>query len=216
MKLSAKLTIAGLILAVLAALGAGLAFPGDYPTEQQAQRTFTLPVDFTVVRKCLVRKDGAKQIITMGGDSEFVSQQWSEIGAEVNPKEILNADWRLQLHGTLTVKTLDDYIGEQVVDLAQDVDITIDKLDSQVKLEKGAERLADYAMQTVFTRSGDEDTTVELSLRQKIITEAPWWAHGIADRRVKASVEKTLANQEAAIRKFIEDNKDDVPLLPLR
>jgi hypothetical protein len=55
-----------------------------------------------------------------------------------------------------------------------------------------------------------------LQLAQRILTDAPWFAHGIADRRVRASVEQTLANQEAAIRKLVADNIDDVPLLPLR
>jgi hypothetical protein len=55
-----------------------------------------------------------------------------------------------------------------------------------------------------------------LALTQEILTDAPWFAHGIADRRVLASVEKTLENQEAAIRKVIADNIGDVPVFPLR
>ena len=210
--------LAVVVALVVLALVAGLVFPGQYPTEQEAELSFTLPHNFTVVRKILVRKDGAKQIITMGGDSEFVSQKWSDLGAEIDPKEILNADWRLELDGTLTVKTLDDYIGHQQIELDQVVVITVDELDSKVKLAKGTERLKDYAMRTTFRRAPDEadETLVKLSLRQKIVTTAPWWAHGIADRRVKASVEKTLANQQTAIGKFIDENKDDVPLLPLR
>jgi hypothetical protein len=49
-----------------------------------------------------------------------------------------------------------------------------------------------------------------------ILTDAPWFAHGIADRRVRQSAERTLANQERAIRKLIQENIDDVPLFPLR
>jgi hypothetical protein len=57
---------------------------------------------------------------------------------------------------------------------------------------------------------------VDLALTQEILTDAPWFAHGIADRRVLASVERTLANQETAIRKVIAENIGDVPVFPLR
>lgn len=216
MKLSAKTVALGLLTVALLALAGGLLFPGKYPTDQPAERSFMIPVDFTVVRKCLVHHEGAKQIITMGGGSEFVAQKWDDVGIELDPQKFLNSDWRLELHGTLTVKTDDDYVGEQVIDLAQDVEITVDKLDSHVKLKKGAERLADYEMHTTFSRGDEGQTLVELSLRQEIVTDAPWWAHRIADRRVKASVETRLEHQEAAIRQFVDENKDDVPLLPLR
>ncbi|MBX3425762.1 MAG: hypothetical protein KF688_08790 [Pirellulales bacterium] len=210
-----KLAVAAAVCFAVVLAGS-LIFRGEYPTEQSSTRSFTLPVDFTTVRKVLVRKDGAKQIIAMGGDSEFVEQKWSAIGGDVESLKLLEPDWRLELHGTLKVKTLDDYVGEQVVALAQDVTITVDELDSKVELKEGSERLAGYAMRTQFRRSEEGKTEIELSLKQKIVTDAPWFAHGIADRRVKAAVEKTLANQERAISEFIEANKNDVPLLPLR
>ena len=72
-------------------------------------------------------------------------------------------------------------------------------------------------MTTKFSRDSQSNSTVvDLALTQEILTDAPWFAHGIADRRVLASVEKTLANQETAIRKVIADNIGDVPLFPLR
>jgi hypothetical protein len=72
-------------------------------------------------------------------------------------------------------------------------------------------------MQTRFHR--DErtgKTSVDLELTQQILTDAPWFAHGIADRRVRESAETTLANQESALRTLIADNIVDVPLFPLR
>lgn len=225
----------------------GLMVWDDYPTTQTATRTFELPEGFTTVRKILVRKDGAKQIITMGGDSEFVEQSWKNLDAATGKQDIGQAvldlvassdpTWRLQLEGTLKVRTLDDYIGRHVVTLRQDVVIEPDSLDSTTTLVQGTDRLIGYDMQTRFSRdqasaalpkstgplgtllaaSQDEGTTVvELSLTQKIITQAPWFAHRVADRRVRESVEQTLANQEQAIRQFIEENKGDVPVFPLR
>ena len=229
MKLTRK---TGVLIALPLLLIAGLAvsvlvLPNEYPTLQSARRSFVIEEDFTKVRKVLVRKDGAKQIITMGGGSEFVEQRWEEGTAATDSENLGEAllknvissepDWELELHGTLKVRTLDDYVGEHVVALDQDVVIVPDSLKSVVNLREGTDRLLQYEMTTRFERQPEEgNTRVELSLAQEILTEAPWFAHGIADRRVRASVEKTLTNQEAAIRRFIQDNIDDVPLLPLR
>ncbi len=214
---SRAIWIVGCVVALTAAVVAvGLVFRGQYETEQAATRTFHLTEDFTPVRKILVRKDGAKQIVTMGGGSEFISQKWSSVGGEVDPATLLAADWRLELHGTLRVRTKDEYIGEHEIALEQDVVIQADFLHSEVELDKPAERLRDYRMTTHFERDPSGGTRVELKLAQRILTDAPWFAHGIADRRVRASVERTLANQETAIRRLIAENIDDVPLLPLR
>ena len=125
-------------------------------------------------------------------------------------------DWQLELIGDLKVRTLDDYIGSHVVALDQHVQITPDLVDSQVVLDEGTERLKVYQMRTRFSRTDEDQTRVELSLEQEIVTDVPWFAHRIADRRVRASVEQTLENQAVAIRRVIEENKDDVGLLPLR
>ena len=46
------------------------------------------------------------------------------------------------------------------------------------------------------------------------MTHAPWFAHKIADRRVRESAEQILANQEVAIRGLIDEHKDKVWLFP--
>lgn len=225
MKLSrtTKLLIGIPLLLLLVAVVIGMFSWGEYPTEQTAERTFTIEEDFTKVRKIMVRTNAAKEIITMGGGSEFVEQQWEEgsISAEGDDlgkallKNVLgDPDWELKLHGTLKVRTLDEYVGQNVVTLEQDVEIVPDHLQSDTKLIEGSEKLLNYAMTTRLEREEDH-TRVNLSLTQKIKTEAPWFAHGIADRRVKASAEKTLANQETAMRKLIDDNRDKSWLFPL-
>jgi len=62
----------------------------------------------------------------------------------------------------------------------------------------------------------EDHTRVTLKLTQEINTDAPWFAHRIADRRVRASVEQTLANQEDAMRQLIDENRDKKWLLPLK
>ena len=199
----------------IGALAAGLVFRGEYATTQTVRRSFTIDEDFTAVRKILVRKDAAQQLVVMGGGSEFIDQQWSAGGAEIDAEKVIEADWRIELHGTLRVRTKDEYIGEQELALSQEVEIVRDYLHSEVRLDEPAARLLQYDMKTEFKREG-EKSRVDLELTQEILTAAPWFAHGIADRRVRASVDQTLANQEAAIRKLIAENIDDVPLLPLR
>ncbi|MCH7752370.1 MAG: hypothetical protein IH898_09490, partial [Planctomycetes bacterium] len=164
-------------------------------------------------------------IVTMGGDREFVDQQWQD--ADIDPggddigeallKSVLSADpdWKLELDGTLQVRTLDEYIGQNVITLKQHVEIVPDRIESQVELLEGSEQLLDYSMSTRLYREGQQ-TKVELELTQQIKTNAPWFAHGIADRRVRASAERALANQESAMRRLIEENADKAGLFPLR
>lgn len=211
----------GAILGVTAlAVFAGLLFRGEYATTQGATRSFTIADNFTGVRKVLVRTDAAKQIVTMGGGSTFVSQDWQTVGGDVGSslRELIDdPNWRFELRGTLKVMTKDDYIGEHEIALDQRVVITPDSLVSEVHLKEPTARLKKYDMTTRFFRDLKSDSTiVDLSLTQEILTNAPWFAHGIADRRVLASVERTLANQETAIRKVIADNIGDVPMFPLR
>jgi hypothetical protein len=210
----------GFILGVLTTLGIVLAlslvFGREYPSRQTARRSFVIEQDFTDVRKILVRNDSAKQIVTMGGGSEYIDQEWTAVGGQLDAIQLL-ADWKLELHGTLHVRTKDDYIGEHKIALSQDVKIEPDFLHSETHLKEPAERLKQYDMKTHFDR--DKETgkaKVTLELTQEILTHAPWFAHGIADRRVRESAERTLANQEAAIRQLIAANIDDVPLFPLR
>lgn len=217
---AARLAALALAAAVVA-LGLGLIFRGEYLTGQTATRTFTLPEDFTKVRKILVRTDGAKQIITMGGDSEFVDQKWSGIGVDVEPGKVLemmfDPEFHLELFGELTVRSRDEYIGQPLVKLKQHVTIEVDFLNSAVNLAEPTERLRGYRMTTRFERApNDAGSRITLELTQQILTDAPWFAHGIADRRVRASAERALENQERAIRQLIAANRDNVPLLPLR
>jgi len=217
--------LAGVPLVILAAVYvSGLVLGGDYTTEQTAQRDFTSEDDFTQVRKIMVRTNASKEIVTMGGDSEFVDQQWSEAAVNAAGENIgesllqtmLSADpnWRIELTGALQVRTLDEYVGQNIIKLNQEVEIVPDKIESKVTLLEGSERLVGYAMTTRLSRDG-EKTKVELKLTQKIKTYAPWYAHGIANRRVRASAERALEHQETAMRRFLEENADKAGLFPL-
>lgn len=213
------------LLVLVVALAAGLIWRGEYTTEQMANRSFVIDDDFTKVRKIMVRTDAAKEIVTMGGGSEFVEQTWEggsadATGEDFGKKVLQNVfsndpDWELKLYGILKVRTLDEYVGQHVVTLEQDVEITPDSIQSDTKLKRGSERLLGYAMTTRLERDSDQ-TRVNLKLTQRIKTDAPWFAHAIARRRVRASIERTLANQEVAMQRLIEENSDQQWLFPLR
>lgn len=161
----------------------------------------------------------------MGGDSEFVSQTWREAELDTsgdNLGQVLlnsvlsgNPEWGIDLKGTLQVRTLDDYIGQNVIDLAQEVQIRPDMIESHATLEKGSEKLVGYELLTRFSRD-EQQTKIELELTQAIKTDAPWFAHSIADRRVHRSASQALENQERATRQLIEENADKAGLFPLR
>ena len=212
----------GLLLAVFAA---SWILTAEYTTEQTVARSFVIDQDFTKVRKIMVRTNAAKEIVTMGGTSEFVEQKWEEgsvaTGANTIGEALLNTvlsadpDWELKLNGTLKVRTLDDYVGREVVTLSQDVAINPDSIVSNTNLLEGSPRLLGYAMTTSLAREEDH-TRVDLKLTQAIKTDAPWFAHGIANRRVKGSAGHSLEKQEQAMIQLIDENKDKTWLFPLK
>ncbi len=206
------LALAVLLLIVIVIIAA-FTMRGEYPTTQTVERTFVIDEDFTKVRKILVRTDATKQIVTMTGDSEFIDQQWNTIGAGLEGERLLDLKWQLGLEGTLQVRTQDPYIGEQEITLRQTVHIDPDQILSDVKLTKPSERLLQYAMVTHLERQSDGKTLVRQQLTQEILTDAPWFAHGIADRRVYASAEQALENQETAVRRIVAENRDQRWLL---
>lgn len=195
-----------------------------YDSRQTVERSFVIDQDFTKVRKIMVRTNAAKEIITMGGTSEFVEQKWSGGSLETESNNIgeallrsvfsANPGWQINLEGDLKVRTLDDYVGHEVVTLRQNVTINPDFINSDTKLVKGSPRLLDYEMTTRLERE-ENHTRIKLRLTQEIRTHAPWFAHGIADRRVRASAAISLEKQEAAMIKLIDENKDQKWLLPL-
>lgn len=213
------------VVVVIAVFGLSWMLTGEYTTAQTASRSFTIEQGFTKVRKIMVRTNATKQIITMGGTSEYVDQHWDEgsvlaegenIG-EALLQNVLSADpdWKLELTGVLQVRTLDEYVGQEVVTLDQAVTITPDLIHSTTDLTEGTERLLEYQMTTELLRE-ENHTRVNLQLSQTIKTHAPWFAHGIADRRVRESVESTLAKQEEAMRALIEENQDKAGIFPFR
>lgn len=214
----------GIAAALIIAFAASWVLTAEYTTEQTVERSFVIDQDFTKVRKIMVRTNAAKEIITMGGTSEFVEQHWDEGSVETDAdnvgeallKSIFSTDpgWKIELHGKLEVRPLDEYVGHDVVTLSQDVVIAPDSILSKTDLIKGSERLKGYAMTTHLFRE-DDHTRVKLALTQEIKTNAPWFAHSIADRRVRASAATALAKQEAAMIQLIDDNKDKSWLLPL-
>lgn len=205
------------LLCMLVLAASAFMLPRQYATEQTVELSFTVDQDFTTVRKILVRTDALKRIITMTGESEYLDQQWSMLGGGLDSFNPLNLRWKLELHGTLKVRTLDEYVGQNDVTLRQDVKIDPDQLHSDITLTEGSPRLLDYQMTTWFLREEDSDKTrIVQRLKQEILTDAPWFAHSIADRRVRASVTRALVNQERAIRDVIADNLEKRRLLLLR
>lgn len=206
------IAIAGVLMVGGLAIAA-FTIRGSYPTTQTVERSFIIDEDFTRVRKILVRTDATKSIVTMTGDSQFIGQQWNTIGAGLEGERLLDLKWKLGLEGVLQVRTNDAYIGEQDITLRQTVHIDPDQIPSDVQLVRPSERLLQYAMVTHFERQPNGKTVVHQRLTQEILTDAPWFAHGIADRRVYGSAERALENQEAAIRKIIAENRDQRWLL---
>lgn len=205
------------VLCLVALVASSLLLPAHYATEQTVELEFTIDEDFSTVRKILVRTNALKRIITMTGESEFIEQDWTALGGGLGAISFRDPQWRLELHGKLKLRTLDEYIGQSEVTLSQEVKIDPDQLHSDIELEQGSERLLDYQMTTWFMRDeANGKTRVMQRLKQEILTHAPWFAHRIADARVRQSAETALLKQEQAIRQVVEDNRSKPWLLLMR
>lgn len=209
--------LGGLAILTLVALAAStLVISNQYPTRQTAVRTFTLPDDFTKIRRILMRTDATRQITTLAGDNEFLEEEWTQLGGGLESINILNPAWRLELRANLKVRSRDEYIEKPIVLLKQVVTIKPDEVLSDIDLDKGSERLLGYELITHYVRDEKaKNTRVELRLTQEILTTAPWFAHWIADSRVLASAELALEHQERAIRQLVDENRGKGGLLSL-
>jgi hypothetical protein len=213
-----------IIVAVVGLFALSWVLTQGYNSRQTVERSFVIDLDFTKVRKIMVRTNAAKEIITMGGTSEFVDQKWSggslqaegDSFGEALLKSVFSPDpgWQINLEGDLKVRTLDEYVGREVVTLRQNVTINPDFINSATKLVEGSPRLLDYEMTTRLERE-ENHTRVTLRLSQEIRTHAPWFAHRIANKRVAASAENALIRQQSAMTRLIDENKDQAWLFPL-
>ena len=210
--------MAGFVVLALALLAAStLVVSNRYATTQTATRSFTLPDDFTNVRRILMRTDATRQITDRAGDSEFLDEEWTKLGGGLESINILKPDWRLVLNANLRVHSLDEYIGKPVVTLKQVVTISPNEVLSAIKLDEGSDRLLQYELVTHYVRDEKEkNTRVELKLTEEIVTIAPWFAHRIADNRVRRSVALALEHQERAIRELNKENQSKGRLLRRR
>ncbi len=209
--------IAGMATLVVFVLAAStLVTSNQYPTEQTAKMAFNLPVDFTKVRRILMRTEATKAITNLAGDSKFLDEKWERITPAIDLSSGLVPSLNLELRAKLKVQSLDDYIGRPIVHLNQVVSITGDEIDSNIKLAEPTERLLQYHLVTRYVPGEDpSETRVEMRLTQEILTTAPWFAHRIADNRVYASAEATLEHQAEAIRQLISENQDKSGFWPI-
>ncbi|MGD9721727.1 MAG: hypothetical protein AB7O59_05430 [Pirellulales bacterium] len=203
------------LLAILGLVASTLVISNDYPTAQTMEVTFRLPEEFTQVRNILMRTDATRQITTLAGDNDFLEEEWTKLGGGLDSLRLWK-DWRLELRANLKVRSRDDYIERPEVTLKQVVNIKNDEVISTIVLDQGSKRLRQYELVTHYERDDQaKNTLVRLRLTQEILTTAPWFAHWIADNRVRASAQRQLANQERAIKQLIADNHDKARLLSL-
>ena len=206
MKRSRKILIGmgGAAVLAFAALAISmLVISNQYPTTQTVVRSFTLPDNFTKVRGILISSNATKQIIVLAQDNEFLDEKWTALKPEKDA---------LVMNAQLKVRSRDDYVDRPVVQLSQVVTIRPDEILSDIKMNGSSTKLLEYQIVTHYTRNEkDKNTKVDLRLTQRIVTTAPWFAHAIADDRVRASAERQLVHQERAIRELIEKAPAEKP-----
>lgn len=204
------------IVAALAVIGiiAAIAVLPLFPVTatSQAERTFVVEVPMERARKILVRTNAIKKIASMD-NGELIDQQWQEFDLAAN-RPLRDKDWNVSGTGQLTVLVRNSYLGDQTLKLSQNVDITNQRLESINQLVEPAESIKQYDSRLLLepNEAGTAEFLQELSMT--ITTKAGLLTRSIVIDEIQKTANRTLENQEAALREVIDAHANKWLILP--
>ena len=213
-----------LLIAVVIALPAlfVLLVPLPYEASALVENEYVIDEPFSRVRKIMVRTNAVKEVVGMS-KSEFVDQQWDTLNLDVG-QLLRNSQWEISGQGRLKVLTKDPYVGEHLITLLQDVEVKEEQIHVVTSLETPTDRLRDYRAESSFgtalpelaaaAAAAPETTLVRSSLLLTIATSTPLVWRSVALKRVHEAAEESLAAQEAAIRRVVDQNRNSLLILP--
>ncbi len=195
-------------LILLAVLAAAVAFwiyqMPTHVVEVTRNHTFTIPEDFVVVRKTLQRDDLMRAILEANGGT-ILKKQWinGRVEAKKNPDE-RRRTWIL--HGTMLAQVVvpDPDGNEMQVDLRQEIAISQNAIDAEVKLDHPlAVGLTNMKQRIQIRPIGPNQTSVSLDLSMKFRRKIPHAYKQFATDRVNEAADKQINQVEPALRELI-------------
>lgn len=194
-------------------------YPVEHTARGASRRDFSMDVDFDKFRQILVRKNATQAIVNHAG-MQLIDESIDNVDVAVpeQKRPILNAilgraKGELSATKEITVSLKDPNLTAKQLTLTQQAEIQPDSLDVQTKSAQPAGNLTSY-VSGLKAVSRDGGTQVDLSIDQTVVVRVPRVFTATADRRVQQSADQSTEDQEEAIRKLINDNKDALIVLP--
>lgn len=210
----------GLALIVLAgAVVAWMFTPVTFVADANQQREFVLDCDYRQFRKILVRKNATRAIVENGG-MELIDQKLGGLTLDLRDdrRPIRNAirgqsQAQLAASRTLKVRLTDPQIHAEQMELIQHADVENQSLTVSTEASQATGNLKQY--QTNLLAKGQKDQTeVKLSVQMKVQLDIPRLFVSRARDQVQQAASDGLRQQEAALKKLVEQYGDQKLLIP--
>ncbi len=205
------------VIAAVALVVAGVIALAVMPTKtlevpSEGKYQFVIDQPMQRVRKILVRTNAIKKIVAMA-NAELLDQKWLDMQFEIEGP-LLKADWKLDGHGELIVKTNNAYIGQHEITLNQKVDITPDRLHATNELARPNGPIREYTSILTLTPDPAGNAEINSSLHLKIRTSASWLTSSRVESEIRKAALESLKNQEQALRAVVAEHADELIILP--
>lgn len=191
----------------------------DCSVQGKAEREFTMDVDFDAFRQILVRTNATAAILEHGG-MKLLDEKTEEVDIDLSNdsrplRNALRGKSKANLSATkrLTVQLNDPQLKATELQLSQDCQIQPDHIHVHTTSDRPAGELKFYNT-TLDAVKSNNGTAVSLSLDMTVNVCISRIFVSQAEARVKDAAEKTMQEQEAAIRNLVSEFDHHVVILP--
>ncbi len=185
-----------------------------------AERSFTLDVDFNTFRQILVRTDATAAIVEHGG-MKVIDESTDSVDIDLSNdsrplRNLLKGKSKANVSATkhLTVQLNDPQLNASELKLSQDCKIQPDNIHIVTSSDQPAGELKTYQTSLDAVKANDR-TEIRLSLDMNVDVCISRLFLPQAEARVKLAAEKTLEEQESAIRSLVSKFEGDAIIMPV-
>lgn len=185
-----------------------------------AEKSFTIDVDFNTFRQILVRTDATAAIVEHGG-MKVIDESTDSVDIDLSNdsrplRNLLKGKSKANVSATkhLTVQLNDPQLKASELKLSQECKIQPDNIHIVTISEQSAGELKTYKTSLDAVKVNDRtevrlslDMTVEVCISRLFLPQA--------EARVLQAAEKTLEEQESAIRSLVSKFEGDAIIMPV-
>ena len=201
-------------------LGAWGLSKSDCTVKGMAERSFTIDVDFNTFRQILVRTDATAAIVEHGG-MKVIDESTDSVDIDLSNdsrplRNLLKGKSKANVTATkhLTVQLNDPQLKASELKLSQDCKIQPDNIRIVTISDQPAGELKTYKTSLDAVKA-NRRTEIRLSLDMTVDVCISRLFLPQAEVRVKQAAEKTMEEQESAIRSLVSKFEGDAIIMPV-